>query len=69
MVTEMKWYCGIRHATYETSFHGDGRASITHINLQDTDAVVDQRNPALTRISKKRLCFLTGQTVLNNKSS
>jgi hypothetical protein len=22
-----------------------------------------------TRISKKRLCFLTGQTVLNNKSS
>jgi hypothetical protein len=69
MVTEMRWYCGIRHATCDTRLQGDRRASITRIKVQDTDAAIDQRNPALTRRSKKRLCFLTGQTVLNNKSS
>ena len=46
MVTEMRWYCGIRHTTYDTRLQGDRRASITRIKLQDTDAAIDQCNPA-----------------------
>jgi hypothetical protein len=46
MVTEMRWYCGIRHATYDTRLQGDRRASITRIKLKDTDAATDQCVPA-----------------------
>jgi len=45
MVTEMRGYCGIRHATYDTRLRGDRRASVTRINLQNTDAAIDQRDP------------------------
>ena len=46
MVTEMRWYCGIIHTTYDTRLQGDRRASITRIKLQDRDAATNQCVPA-----------------------